>query len=392
MNLETSHVNAYLLADRVVGALLDSDPEGVIVSIDIGGSFFDTIARNAARASLHRFAGSPSLTRYRSLLLGRNAHPSPADIVEGPVVFGRVDGLMQSVDFGEPFETYGPHFEAFPTRSIDSWAADRPGLRLIHFGDPVLTLDQMAGATHSLLKDRPIATFYTPGLDAQTLLSRLERFGYRAVNLAGDSAQPGASNVLADFGWIAVPQERYAEALSAISGRANGSVTSLARWQNVMEINAPLRLQRSRSVFGLPASVPPLIRKFTASEIVVEDDCYPLESDSINSWRWLGPRPRTRIALPCALPGDYQVEIVIIASHLANGLAECRVLVEGREVSKTVHGVDQGTIAFAGQLDARNYAGSMAIDIVSPGAVSAVGADPRTLRLNIQAIAVSPWR
>lgn len=392
MKSETGHFHAYLLADRVIGSLLDSDSEGTILSIDIGGSLFDTVAGNAARASHHRFVSSPSLVRHRSQLLGRSPQPRPSDIVEEPVLFGRVDGFAQTADDSETFESYGPHFEAFATCSIDSWAAGRQGLRLIHFGDPVLTLDQLAGATTTLARDRPVATFYTAGLDAWDLLSCLERYGYRAMNLNAEEVQLADSPGVADFGWIAIPSERYAEVLSDKSDLVHDQGTPFSVWQEVVERNSPARLQRSRSVFGLPASTPPLIRKFTASEIVAEDDCYPVESDGISSWRWLGPRPRTRLVLPCALPEIYQLEIVVIASHLQDGLGKCRVLFEGREVQTTVHGTDQGTITFVGNLEARNYSGCMTIDIITPGIVSAVGADPRALRLNVQSIAVSPWR
>jgi hypothetical protein len=391
MKSQTDHFHAYQLADRVIGSLLDFDSEGIILSIDIGGSLFDTVARNAAKASRHHFVNSPSLVSHRSQRLRRSPQLRPSDVIEEPVLFGRVDGKVHTGDDSETFESYGPQWEAFASCSIDSWAAGRRGLRLIHFGDPALTLDQFTGATKSLARDRPLATFYTSDMDRRELLSRLELCGYQVLNLNAEPVHSVELTAVAHFGWIAIPAERYAEVLAG-KAEPNGHVAQVSEWQEVVERNTPARLQRSRSVFGLPASTPLLTRKFTAGELLAENDCYPLESDGISSWRWIGPRPRTRFFLPCALPGIYQLEIIVIANHLRDGLGECRVLVEGREVQTSVHGGDQGTIAFVGQLEARDYTGFMTIDVVTPGNVSAVGADPRVLRLNIQSIAVSPWR
>jgi hypothetical protein len=392
MNSETDHVGAYLMADRVVGSMLDSASAGIVLSIDIGGSLFDAVARNAARSSVHQFVSCPSLVRYRSLVRGRSVAPRTADIVDEPVLFGRVDGFMQSYDRNETFESYGPLFEEVSTRSIDGWASGRPPIRLIHFGDPDLVLEQMGGATGALAKDRPLATVYVSRVDQQKLLSLLERHAYRAVDLRASTVQPGASRDPGDFGWIAVPSERSEEFQSTFADFVRDGFPQFSEWNGVMDRNATVRQRRSRSVFGLPANALSLDRRFTASDIVVEDDCYPVESDGVSSWRWLGPRSRTRLILPCALPGIYEVEIFVIASHLRNGLSECRVLVDGREVRATIHGADQGTVRFIGQLEAGKYAGFMTVDLVSPGAVLPVGADPRALRLNVQSISVSPWR
>ena len=392
MNSETSHVNAYLLADRVVGALLESDSQGVVISIDIGGSLFDTVARNSAKTSLHRFVGSPNITRYRSQLLAKSPQLRAVDVIEEPVVFGRVDGIMRTENVSEIFETYAPRIFEVATRSIDSWAIGRPALRHIHFGDPDLTLDQMAGAANSLERDRPIATFYTSGIDRRELLLRLEKHGYRALDLSAREVGHAEVDAASDFGWIAFPSEKYSKVASEISERRSGHAPQFSEWQEVAERNANERQHRSRSVFGLQSNAPPLNRKYSANDIVAEDDCYPVESEGLASWRWAGPRARTRFSLPCAIPGIYQVEIVVIASHLSEGLGVCRVFVEGREIGATIHGTDQGTIQFIGQLDASRYVGYMTVDVVSPGNVKSAGSDPRTLRLNIQSISVSSWR
>jgi hypothetical protein len=392
MSPESIYVSGYLFADRVIGSLLSATPEGLVLSIDVGGSLFDTVARDSARSSLHNFVESPSLARSRSNQRGRGTQPGPADIIDEPVVFGRIDGVMRLEDDSEIFESYAQHLEEVATRSIDNWANNRPGIRHIHFGDPCMTMDQLAGAADTLAHGRPTTSFYTSGLDRSRLLSALELNGYRALDVGANDVKCEASDSMTDFGWIAFPSERQAEVLSALPDETTGGIAQFFEWQDVIQRNAPVRQQRSRAVFGLPAHALPLGHKFATSEIIIEDDCYPVESDGTNSWRWLGPRSRTRLVLPCPIPGIYQVEIIVIASHLRNGLGGCRVLVEGREVRATIHGGDQGTIRFTGQIEAHNYTGGMIIDLVSPGAVSSAESDPRALRLNIQSIEVSPWQ
>jgi hypothetical protein len=392
MSLEKNHANAYAIADRIIGAWLSSESPGLVLSIDIGGSLFDAVARNVARATLHQFAESPSLVLYRSRLHNAGPQPRPSDIIDLPLLFGRVDGLMRIENRAETFESYSPQIDEISTHSIDSWAAGRPPLRHIHFGDPQLTVDQLAGASQSFEHDRPLATFYTSGLDKKNLLSHLKGLDYRAFDLSAAEVLTGDSHASTDFGWIAFPSEKHPDIQPVLSDLTNGSVPLYSEWQEVMERNAPARQQRSRSIFGLPASAPPLDRVLLANDFIIEDDCYPLESDGIAAWRWLGPRSRTRLFLPCTLPGIYQVQITVIASHLQSGLGGCRILIEGREVQSTFSGVDQGTIAFIGQLESRGYTGSMSVDVVSPGSVSPAGADPRVLRLNMQSITVSPWR
>ncbi len=392
MNPDTSYVNAYLLSDRIIGALLGSGPEGLVLSFDIGGSLFDTVARNAARASSHQFVDMPSLVRYRSQLYSRSQQLSSSDVIEEPTLFGRVDGFVRTQDETEIFESYGPSLERAMTRSIDSWASGRPLLRHIHFGDPGLTLDQIAGAEKSFATDRPTATFYISGLERRALLLQLERYGYRTLDLDANEVQPEESDALGDFGWIAIPSERYAEVSPGLPDLVRGDAAQFSEWQEVMERNTNARQHGSPSVFGLRANALPLDHKFAAPDIIVEDDCYPVEFEGGSSWRWLGPRARTRLFLPCAVPGIYRIEIAVLGNHLNDGLGQCRVLVEGREIETRIRGKNDGAIQFVGQLEARSYVGYMTVDIVSPGGVVSISAEPRTLRLSIQSIMVSPWR
>ena len=350
MSPESTYISAYLLADRIIASLLDATPEGLVLSIDLGGSLFDAVARNSARSSLHNFVESPSLARSRSNQRGRGTQPGPADIIDEPVVFGRIDGVMRLEERIEIHSrSYAPHLDEIAIRSIDNWADNRPEIRHIHFGDPGITMDQLAGAADTLARRRPTTTFYTSGLDRSRLLSLLELNGYRALDVGANDVKCEASDSMTDFGWIAFPSERQAEVLSALPDETTGGIAQFFEWQDVIQRNAPVRQQRSRAVFGLPAHALPLGHKFATSEIIIEDDCYPVESDGTNSWRWLGPRSRTRLIVPCAIPGIYQLEITVIASHLRNGLGGCRVLVEGREVRATIHGIDEGTIRFVGQ-------------------------------------------
>lgn len=387
-----SFISTYLRADKIVGALLAAVPGGLVLSFDIGGSLFDTIARRAAASSSQQFLGQPSLLRHRSQLRGRRTIPGPLDIIADPVLFGRIDGFIRIADESKTFEAYGSRFEEVAIRSLDSWTAGRPTLRHIHFGDPELALDQMAGATELFARDRPTATLYTSGMDRPALLSLLERSGYAALDLNADEVHNDEPDVSADFGWIAYPLERQPEVQSLVSELAYGDVAQFSEWEDIRERNAIKRQRSSGAVFGLRTNAPRMNHRIAAADIIAEDDCYPLESDSANSWRWLGPRARTRLSLPCAFPGMYRVEVAVLSNHLSNGLAGCRVLVEGAEVEVTTRGTDTGTIQFIGQLDAHGYVGYMTVDIVSCGEVASVSSDPRVLRLSIQSIAISSWR
>ncbi|HEY5049174.1 MAG TPA: hypothetical protein VII49_14250 [Rhizomicrobium sp.] len=392
MRSESSRPTAHVVADRILGALLQSGDPGIVVSIDIGGSFFDFVARNAAESARHLFVAAPSLLCHRSRLNDRGIMPIASDIVAEPFLFGRIDGMTRIDREGEVAAGYAPRVQEFSTQSIDSWRATRRPLRHIHFGDPWLMQDQLAGATNTLATDRPTLTFYTKSQNRNLLLSRLTQDGYRILDLSGSPVQGAASSADIDFGWLAVPVEKYADDLDRLDPDAGKGFERdvFSQWQQALDHSAMPRQRRSGDVLGLPAVR--LARTIPASEIVVERESYPVESDGTNSWRWIGPRPRTRLAVPCAFPGIYQAEIAIIASRLLGGLAACRIIVDGREVQTEIHGVEEGRIRFIAQMEARNYAGYLNVDLVSLGAVAPAENDPRTLRLNIQSIAISPWR
>lgn len=399
MSSESNYKSAYALADRIIGSLLDSASTGLVLSVDFGGSMFDFIAQSAANSAGHEFARFPSLTRYHSQLNDLGLSMKTADALAEPVLFGRIDGIIRSQNDDEIFEEYARRFVNVATRGIDSWLVGRPKPRLIHFGDPNLLLDQMAGAAEALAKHRPIITLYSAGQDRGALLSQLHEYGYRAFDLAASPVRQGGTNSAVDFGWIAIAEEQHSDLFSHGETSSDDADSAFSEWQQELdqqhEMNryALPRQWRSRRVFGLPAGASFQIpRKIAAEEIVAFGDCYPVETNGTQSWRWLGPRPRTRFALPCPLPGIYQAQIQVLDSHLLTGLSNCRVLVEGREVRSTSEGSREGVIRFVGRLDARDYTGHMEIDIVTSDAVSPVSDEPRTLRLSIQSITISPWR
>ncbi len=316
----------------------------------------------------------------------------PSDIIDEPALFGRIDGVTRIHRQDAVLETYEPRAEEFVTRSIDSWASVRPSVRFIHFGDPQMTLDQLDGAMKTLERDRPIVSLYPAGLPRRSVLNTLEGLSYQVVDVGLNPVRQGPTNSRFDFGWIAIPAERQDEVKTAIPQDALANSLQFSEEQEIIERNSVARQHRSRAVFGLPPNAVQLFRNFSATEVMVEDDCYPAESDGVNWWRWLGPRPRTRFMLPCLLPGLYQGEFVVLASHLRSGLGSCRILAEGREVRTAISGIDSGGVRFLGQLQPQDYAGYMSVDIISPGTVTSIPNEPRTLRLSVQSVSLAPWR
>ena len=392
MTFGSNFVGTYLFADRLIGELLRQEAPGLVLSIDIGGSLFDVIARNFARSMRHKFVGSPSRWRHRAERRSRSLRPRAADVVTESVFFGRVDGTLSQEDVAVSFETYGPRTGEYVGRSIDSWGEHRPTLRLIHFGDPGLTLDQLAGATGTIGKDRPVLTFYTSGLEREALLAELERFQYRVWDAGSHAVTRTGADALEDFGWIAAPAEKIGGATAWPADLQGSAAFAPSRWQEIMERNASPRQHRSPALFGLQTAGLQLSRKIEAGDVLAEDDCYPTESEGETFWRWLGPRPQTRIAIPCVLPGAYDVDIGILASHLNAELGGCRIIVDGREVRTAASGATTGTIRFTGQVDSRSYTGYMPVELISPGGIARAGNDPRGLRLSIQSISVAPCR
>jgi hypothetical protein len=127
-----------------------------------------------------------------------------------------------------------------------------------------------------------------------------------------------------------------------------------------------------------------------AAEIVCRSDCYPIEGDGEKFWRWLGPKPNSRIAVPCPLPGSYLVEVAAIGGSAAERLSDCRVLAEGKEVRISTDKVAEGKLNFVAHLDWLKYAGYLEIDLINFGCRPPTSADPRSLRLCLDSVAVSP--
>ena len=276
-------------------------------------------------------------------------------------------------------------------RSINSWSENRPPLSLIHFGDAPLLLDQMRGAQATVARDRPLITLYPPATSEgrSAVLSLLKDAGYMVHDLqghpAGDAVRPGS------WGWIAVTPEVW-NALSLDYGASadNGTQSSWAIEQ-MENAEVPLRQRRSGEIFGLGRIAPPqLARTVPVSEIVCVNDCYPMETDGKSSWRWLGPQSRSRLAVPCAFPGIYRFDVAIVSCRTPGGLGGCRVLVDGREVAVAAQGEERGRLGFVGRLDAVDYAGYAEIDFVNREPPPPAGSDPRTLRINLGAIGISP--
>lgn len=378
---------AYAFADGLIAAsLAATDGDGIALSIDIGGSLFDLIARHRATKYGIPFSRFPTFLRHRSLRRRDGPSSQVASVLAEPEMLGRCDGSMRIVDEADAMGSYGTSMFETSTRSIDSWCNSRPPLRLIHFGDTELLRDQLAGARDTMERDAPIVTAYTSGTDRGGLLSLLVERGYAAVDLTGQPVEPDLAG-RADFGWIALPRERLEAGLSVVGRGADQ--TMFTEWKQTMVRNAVSRQRQSSAVFGLPADAPELVTTISAEDLIADGNCHGAETDGRIVWRWLGPRPRTRIFLPCPLPGIYRIEISVMSPRLAGGSAEYRVLVEGREVRTEITG---NTICVVGQLDEKEYTGFLTVDLVSLGAPISIGKDRHNLRMSIQSVTVSPWQ
>jgi hypothetical protein len=388
MNPDTHFMDIYDRASRAISRVLRDTYPGTVLSIDIGGSFFDLIAGNAAAEASLDCIRAPTLLRYRTILWDNRFTSRASDVVAEPFLFGRVDGAFESVDDAGLCRAYVMSSAAVTTRTIDSWSSGRSPLRLVHFGDADHVLDQVRGASRVLAEDRPLITVYPARGDMSELLALFHAAGYEAVNLELEPRR--AAGTTKDFGWIFFPnaQKHVFEEVAA-SGTSDGA----ARDRRVLDQSATPRQRQSSELFGIHvAESPQLGRTIPISEIVCGNDCYRVESHGELSWRWLGPRPRSRIAIPCAFPGAYRFEIDVFKCRMTNGLKDCRVFVEGREVATSVEGTDSGKIAFMGYLDAADYQGYVTIDIISPGALPYIGSDRRILRTSVSSVTVSPWQ
>lgn len=388
MNSESLFGELCARAARIFAFVLEAGPAGTILSIDIGGSFLDRLAWSAAIAFGCEFTAFPSLMRYRARLWDYRHPLKPVDVAREPVMFARCDGWLQSFDEAGVWKNYALESGGIAVRSIDSWSERRPPLRLIHFGDVPLLADQIRGAEATLARDRPLVTLYPPSAPAArgAVLSLLERAGYQVLDLQGqqvsDNSKPGS------WGWIALSREAWeALALDPFADDAQSFWVT----EQMENTDVPLRQRRSGEIFGLGRIAPPqLARTIPVSEIVCVNDCYPMETDGKSSWRWLGPQPRSRLAVPCAFPGTYRFEVAVVSCRSPSGLSACRVLVNGREVAISVQGDERGKLGFVGRLDAAGYAGYAEIDFVNREAPPPAGSDPRTLRINLGAIGITP--
>ena len=390
MNSESLFGQVCARTTRIVATALERAPAGAILSIDIGGSFLDRLAWSAAMAFRCDFAAFPSLLRYRSRLWDYRHPLKPADVAREPAMFGRCDGWLQSFDDAGSWRNYSLELGNIAVRSVDSWSEHREPVRLIHFGDVPLLADQIRGAEMTLARNRPVVTLYPPSAPAEriTVLSLLKDADYKVCDLqglpVGDAAKPGS------WGWIALPYQAWDE-LAANDTTDSDDAQFFSAIEQMENSDVPPRQRRSGEIFGLGRIAPPqLARTIPVSDIVCVNDCYPLETDGKSSWRWLGPQSRSRVAVPCAFPGAYRFEVAVVSCRAPGGLAACRVLVNGREVATTAQGEDRGKLGFVGRLDAAGYTGYAEIDFINRQVPPPAGSDPRTLRINLGAIGISP--
>jgi len=306
-------------------------------------------------------------------------------------MFGPFDGWLQSFDEAGLWKNYALDSGAVAVRSIDSWAERRAPLRLIHFGDLPLLADQIRGAVSTIARDRPLITLYPPAVPAAraAVLSLLNSLGYVVLDLQGQPA--GDTAKVGSWGWIALSSDAWNALEQHPAVEADDGTPSFWAIGQMENTDVPLRQRRSGEIFGLGRIAPPqLARTVPVSEIVCVNDCYPMETDGKSSWRWLGPQPRSRLAVPCAFPGNYRFEVAVVSCRTPGGLGACRVLVNGREVPVEAQGDDRGNLGFVGRLDAAGYAGFAEIDMVNREAPPPAGTDPRTLRINLGPIGISP--
>ncbi|HLY04346.1 MAG TPA: hypothetical protein VKR31_01220 [Rhizomicrobium sp.] len=363
---------------------LQQRPPGLVFSIDIGGSTFDSILSSAATFSGNEFVPAWSLLRHHALMVDRGQSINASDM---SAVFGKYDGHMLT----DKESDYWTNGGVYQTRSIGSWLEGRARANVLHLGDPELLFDHLEGAAPALETQRPILTLYPAGQDRTKLQSLLSWFKYTVVDLSLRPVGKATANSPADFGWIALPNEQEGSAgLSLASDVESDGFDGLA-WNRLDYGEALPRQRRSSAVFNIGVSeLPRLARTFSASEVLCSSGSYPVEGDGETFWRWLGPGASSQIALPCSLPGSYQVEIAGIGASAAERLALCRVLVEGREVRTSTSRVTEGKLEFIVHLDWAKYTGHIEVTLISFGCRPPTESDPRTLRLCVESVAVSP--
>lgn len=392
-SMTRSFANVFALADAAVGSLLQTEGSGLVLSIDIGDSCFEVVASNMAESMGFDFVRSPSLLRLRSQTVRRNASPESSDAELLPFAFGLVDGRLRAPDWDEPLDRYTPWLQVVATRSIDRWMTGRAPLRFAHFGDPGMAHDQISGASNTIARDQPILTLYIADWNRDRIRQLLYSLGYQPFDLTVESTETHGDEPASGFAWIAVPAHRKADLVSILEQTHRIPEIKRPPWQLEADRMALSRQRRSAAMFDLSAHPPiPPVRRIEADEIIGLSDCYPLEREAAHSWRWLGPRTSSRVAVPCPLPGAYEIELSVLGSQLENGIADCRIIVEGREVIPSISNSLPGSVTFAGHADSANFAGYMEISVVNPGKARSAGLDPRTLRACLESITVSHWQ
>jgi len=383
MHSDTAFREGFARTARAIAEWLLQRQPGLVLSIDIGGSTFDAIVSSAASFSNNEFVAAPSQLRHRGVMFDCGQSINASNV---STMFGKYDGYLR----GNGESHYWNNGTLSQTRSIDSWFEGRNRPNLIHLGDPELLFDHIEGAASVLESQRPLLTLYPVGQDRTKLLSLLAGLKYAVVDLSLRPVRDAGALSPADFGWIALPNER--EGSSVLEGNVEGLLfDSAAAWSPLEYSEALPRQRRSSAVFNLGVSeVPHLKYKVAASQIVCCSDCYPVESDGERSWRWLGPRPHSRIAVPCPLPGSYVIELAAIGASAAERLSDCRVMAEGKEVRTSTTKVADGRLNFVAHLDWQKYAGYLEIDLITFGCKLPTDTDTRTLRLCIDSVAVSP--
>ena len=382
MRYEVTFREAYARTARAIAGWLQQRPPGLVFSIDIGGSTFDSILSSAATFSDNEFVPALSLLRHHARMVDRGQSINASDV---STVFGKYDGHMHPNE-GSDYRTNG---RIYQTRSIGSWLEGRAKANVLHLGDPELLFDHIEGAAPALETHRPILTLYPAGQDRAKLLSLLAGFNYTVVDLSLRAVGRAAASSPSDFGWIALPNEREGSPGPELASEMQFDDPSASSRLDYGE--ALPRQRKSSAVFNVGVSeFPRLARTFSASEVLCSDGSYPVEGDGEKFWRWLGPGASAQIALPCCLPGSYQVEIAAIGASAAERMAHCRVLVEGREVRTSTDRVTEGKLDFVVHLDWLRYTGHIEVTLITFGCRPPTESDSRTLRLCIESVAVSP--
>lgn len=382
MNSDMGFQEGYARCARAIAGWLRRRPKGLVLSIDIGGSVFDSIALNAATFSDNEFVPAPSFMRHRARMLDARQSIRSSD---ASIVFARYDGCMKMNAADDYWDDDDPDWQV---RSIDSWLGGRSRTNMIHFGDSELLFEQILGAASVLTSQRPLITLYPGRQNRHEILSLFSQLGYAVLNFGLEPADDGNTASPMDFGWIALPRE---------SGSSSSTETSIHFAVGCIIHNqfaygeASPRQRRSSEVFSLGVNATPeLAYAVGASEMICRSNCYPVEGDGEKFWRWLGPRPHSRIAIPARLPGSYVIELTAIGSSAPERLADCRVLVDGREVQKSTGKASEGKLNFVAHLDWANYTGSMELDLIIFSCRQPHAGDPRTLRVCVASIAVRP--